>query len=225
MKPMIKKMKTRASRISVRTIALMLCFVMLLSAIGVGTVLTTIAKELDLSNVGVLTAAALNGADTTVPQADGTGNSAEFSRAGSDGLDGDISRSSGLFNSILGRIKEDIAATGWNSSKDRLHIRIGGTWYDKYFNSSGVTTFEVAADNTTIEFELNFNGTLYKLHTSQANFTADGIRSVNGETRKAKSNYNSTYTVSGVKLISRSTVHMKIAAQAAEAVRLPELRH
>ena len=86
----------------------------------------------------------------------------------------------------------------WNSSTDRLHIRIGSTWYNKYFNSSGVTTFTVDNDNTTIEFELNFNGTLYKLDGSQANFSADGIWDSNGQQRKAKLNATSTYTVTGV---------------------------
>ena len=82
----------------------------------------------------------------------------------------------GLIATDAARVADDDEVS-WNSSTDRLHIRIGSTWYDKYFNSAGVTTFEVPNDNTTIEFELNFNGTVYKLDPSQANFTAKGIRS------------------------------------------------
>ena len=103
----------------------------------------------------------------------------------------------GLIATDAARVADDDEVS-WNSSTDRLHIRIGSTWYDKYFNSAGVTTFEVPSDNTTIEFELNFNGTVYKLDSSQANFTAKGIRSTAGQTRLAKTSGSSTYTVSGV---------------------------
>lgn len=103
----------------------------------------------------------------------------------------------GLIATDAARVADDDEVS-WNSSTDRLHIRIGSTWYDKYFNSAGVTTFEVPSDNTTIEFELNFNGTVYKLDSSQANFTAKGIRSTAGQTRLTKTSGSSTYTVSGV---------------------------
>lgn len=103
----------------------------------------------------------------------------------------------GLIATDAARVADDDEVS-WNSSTDRLHIRIGSTWYDKYFNSAGVTTFEVPRDNTTIEFELNFNGTVYKLDPSQANFTAKGIRSTAGQTRLTKTSGSSTYTVSGV---------------------------
>jgi len=103
----------------------------------------------------------------------------------------------GLIATDAARVADDDEVS-WNSSTDRLHIRIGSTWYDKYFNSAGVTTFEVPSDNTTIEFELNFNGTVYKLDPSQANFTAKGIRSTAGQTRLTKTSGSSTYTVSGV---------------------------
>lgn len=103
----------------------------------------------------------------------------------------------GLIATDAARVADDDEVS-WNSSTDRLHIRIGSTWYDKYFNSAGVTTFEVPRDNTTIEFELNFNGTVYKLDSSQANFTAKGIRSTAGQTRLTKTSGSSTYTVSGV---------------------------
>ena len=103
----------------------------------------------------------------------------------------------GLIATDAARVADDDEVS-WNSSTDRLHIRIGSTWYDKYFNSAGVTTFKVPSDNTTIEFELNFNGTVYKLDPSQANFTAKGIRSTAGQTRLTKTSGSSTYTVSGV---------------------------
>ena len=101
-------------------------------------------------------------------------------------------------NEIVRGMKDDLAGTGWNSSTDRLHLRVGSTWTDYYFNSSGVTTFTIANDNTTIEFELNFNGTVYKLHSSQQGFSAAGIHSENGEERLAKSDGSSTYSFSGV---------------------------
>ena len=85
----------------------------------------------------------------------------------------------GLIATDAARVADDDEVS-WNSSTDRLHIRIGSTWYDKYFNSAGVTTFEVPDDNT------------------QANFTAKGIRSTAGQTRLTKTSGSSTYTVSGV---------------------------
>ena len=57
MKQKIDRITTGAKSISLRTLAMVLCFVMLLTAIGVGTVVTAIAKS---SNAKAAAAGALH---------------------------------------------------------------------------------------------------------------------------------------------------------------------
>ena len=68
MKQKIDRITTGAKSISLRTLAMVLCFVMLLSAIGVGTVVTAIAKS---SNAKAAAAGALSRAvaDVAVEEA------------------------------------------------------------------------------------------------------------------------------------------------------------
>ena len=182
MKQNFVRLSTRAKTVSLRTLALVMGLVMLLSAVGVGSTLSAFA----LTN-------------------DGSGDQAASLSAAADLGTGIADTATQLkptlpayANASLRGDKEDLAGTGWNSSTDRLHLRIGSTWKDYYFNSAGVTTFTVPNDNTAIEFELNFNGTIYKLHSSQRGFSAAGIHSTDGEERLAKSDGSSTYSVSGV---------------------------
>lgn len=104
----------------------------------------------------------------------------------------------GLIATDAARIGDD-AAVGWNSTADRLHIKIGSEgWTDIYFSTGGEAKFTVPSDGTTIEFELNFNGTVFKLDSSQSGFAAGDIRSTTGTTRLAKKNASSTYVITGV---------------------------
>ena len=94
--------------------------------------------------------------------------------------------------------KVDGESVSWNSSTDRFSYSVNnGTWHDAYFSSGGVTTFTVPNDNSTVQFKLNFNGTVYNHNSSQSTFSADGMHSKDGETRLAKTG-GSDYSVSGV---------------------------
>ena len=106
----------------------------------------------------------------------------------------------GIIATDAAKVTDD-EAVGWSSSTDYFHYQINnGGWQKAYFSTGGKTTFTVSSSdaNATIEFELNFNGTVYKRHSSQQGFTAAGIRSTSGTTRLAKTNGTSTYSVTGV---------------------------
>ena len=106
---------------------------------------------------------------------------------------------------MVGLIATDAAkmqseSVGWNSSTDRFHYQVNnsGNWSDASFNSSGKTTFTIASDDTTLEFELNFNGTIYKYDVSQQGFTASDIQKSSGTQRRAMTKGSSTYKITGV---------------------------
>ncbi len=94
--------------------------------------------------------------------------------------------------------KVDSESVSWNPATDKFSYKVGsGEWTDLSFNSNGVTTFTVSNDNSTLEFKLVFNGTVYNHDSSQSTFSADGMHSKDGETRLAKIG-GSDYSVSGV---------------------------
>lgn len=104
----------------------------------------------------------------------------------------------GLIATDAAKVASD-SEVGWNSSTDYFHYQVNnGGWSKAYFSTGGKATFTVDNNSTTLEFELNFNGTIYKYDSSQAGFTAAGIRSSSGTTRLAKTSGNSTYKVTGV---------------------------
>ena len=106
----------------------------------------------------------------------------------------------GIIATDAAKVTDD-EAVGWSSSTDYFHYQINnGGWQKAYFSTGGKTTFTVSSSdaNATIEFELNFNGTVYKRHSSQQGFTAAGIRSTSGTTRLAKTDGTRTYSVTGV---------------------------
>ena len=194
--------KTNRLHFSTRTIAMVLSIVMLIGSIATGSMLSTFAAYMKdaAAKSDAVTQAATEGGDialNAIPSEDAAVDNADEKPDLSDFEENEIVR--GIKKDFAETAAAaDFAPTGWNSSTDRLHLRVGSTWTDYYFNSSGVTTFTIANDNTTIEFELNFNGTVYKLHSSQLGFSAAGIHSEDGEERLAKSDGSSTYSVSGV---------------------------
>ena len=117
--------------------------------------------------------------------------------------------------------KADSESVSWNSSTDRFSYSVdnGNNWSDAYFSSGGVTTFTVPNDNSTVQFKLNFNGTVYNHNSSQSTFSADGMRSKDGETRLAKTDgsdyrvsgvYADTYTVKLTTTVNNGEVNFKI---------------
>ena len=94
--------------------------------------------------------------------------------------------------------KVDSESVSWNPTTDKFSYQVNnGGWTDLSFNSNGVTTFTVSNDNSTLEFKLVFNGTVYNHSSSQSTFSANGMRSKDGQTRLAKTG-GSNYSVSGV---------------------------
>ena len=116
----------------------------------------------------------------------------------------------GLIATDAARISGD-EAVGYDSSSDRIHIKIGSNWTDKYFSSSGETSFEVASDNTTIEFVYYVSGQWYKWESSsQATFNATDIKKATGQQRRAMVKGTSNYKVTGV---SSGTYYVKITEE------------
>ena len=113
----------------------------------------------------------------------------------------------GLIATDAAKISDD-ETVGYDSSSDRIHIKIGSNWTDKYFSSSGETSFEVASDNTTIEFVYYVSGQWYKWESSsQATFNATDIKKATGQARRAMVKGTSNYKVTGV---SSGTYYVKI---------------
>lgn len=116
--------------------------------------------------------------------------------------------------------KVDSESVSWNSSTDRFSYSVNnGTWQDAYFSSGGVTTFTVPNNNSTVQFKLNFNGTVYNHTSSQSTFSAGGMHSKDGETRLAKTGgsdysvtgvYADTYTVKLTTTVNNGEVNFKI---------------
>ena len=104
----------------------------------------------------------------------------------------------GLIATDAAKISDD-EAVGYDSSSDKIHIKIGNaSWTDYYFSSGGETSFTVAHDDTTVEFVYYVGGIWYKWDSSQWNYSASSMHKTSGCERLAMKKGSNNYKVTGV---------------------------
>ena len=104
----------------------------------------------------------------------------------------------GLIATDAAKISDD-EAVGYDSSSDKIHIKIGNaSWTDYYFSSGGETSFTVAHNDTTVEFVYYVGGIWYKWDSSQWNYSASSMHKTSGCERLAMKKGSNNYKVTGV---------------------------
>lgn len=120
----------------------------------------------------------------------------------------------GLIATDAAKVTND-EAVGWNGTTDKFNVGIGGTWTLISLSSDGKATFTVPNDNTEVQFEFNFNGTLYRYESSQQTISKDNLLNTNKRVAKSGSGtspyivtnaYAGTYTVELLSTVSNGAV-------------------
>lgn len=175
------RMKTKVGRIGSRGIAIVLCFVMLLTAIGSGSVLSAIAVE--GNGASVLLDAAKAGASVDVA----ADVAAADDKAAADEDEAPLTKKADSDLADTGR-DADVASTGWSTSSDGINIGSDSYGWKRYYVNSdqGWADFEIkgSSNSYSLKYKLIGDNTWY------------GVKGWSGEDGFSDSNaYNYGYTL------------------------------
>ena len=165
------------SQLGKRGLAVVLCFVMLISAIVVGNALTTLTG----GSAGGAIPASINAVIGSAKQISGT----------------DATDEDGALNK---KGDTDLAGTGWDTTNCGVHYKLGsGSYSDVNTNSSGLATITVTS-STTLTYTLfaEYSGAKrwYKKANSTGNPSSSSSQSDNYYAKYEKSGGNAEFTVS-----------------------------
>lgn len=165
------------SQLGKRGLAVVLCFVMLISAIVVGNALTTLTG----GSAGGAIPASINAVIGSAKQISGT----------------DATDEDGALNK---KGDTDLAGTGWDTTNCGVHYKLGsGSYSDVNTNSSGLATITVTS-STTLTYTLfaEYNGAKrwYKKSNSTGNPSSSSSQSDNYYAKYERSDGNAEFTVS-----------------------------
>lgn len=217
--------KTATARFSTRAIALMLFFVMLLTAIGSGSVISAIATEINSTvSADAIPEAATEGgkialnaipsadADTSSDNAAADSNSATLD-TDNFAIDSDHSvvtpdLSGFVENEIVRGLKQDIAATGWNDASTGIVLKLDGSKYTWYKVSNAYSNFTLTSDMNDLHYQVVVSDTWYGNKSGSNNYTFHDSEAYNKEYYAERDSSNS-YDLSANFLAGKYVFHLK----------------